>query len=128
MLRHNDGPTGTFNERRGMPFAFDGARGAGRHGKREEMRGSRIASPLSSWRLQRSQIGFSWRSAASSMVSLLIWVYYSSLIVLFGAELTQVWSNRFGSGTRPTHGAARMVQETHRVRDQPPLDGDSGPI
>ena len=87
-----------------------------------------IGKEIIAWYLQRSQIGFSWGSAASSMVSLLIWVYYSSLIVLFGAELTQVWSNRFGAGTHPTNGAARMVQEKHRVDDQPPLDGDSGSL
>ena len=39
--------------------------------------------------------------AAGSLVALLIWVYYSSVIVLFGAEVTQVYARRFGSGIRP---------------------------
>jgi membrane protein len=32
--------------------------------------------------------------AASSLVFVLLWTYYSSLILLFGAELTHVWSER----------------------------------
>jgi membrane protein len=36
--------------------------------------------------------------AAGSFVVLLIWIYYSTQILLFGAELTQVYANRFGSG------------------------------
>jgi membrane protein len=35
--------------------------------------------------------------AAGSVIGLLVWVYYSSVIVLFGAEITQVvarWSGR----------------------------------
>ncbi|QDU21254.1 YihY/virulence factor BrkB family protein [Urbifossiella limnaea] len=39
--------------------------------------------------------------AAGSFVVLLVWIYYSSLIVLFGAELTQVYATKFGSGLTP---------------------------
>lgn len=35
--------------------------------------------------------------AAGSFVVVLIWVYYSAQILLFGAEFTQVYSKRFGS-------------------------------
>lgn len=43
--------------------------------------------------------------AASSLVTLLLWVYYSSQILLFGAEFTQVYANRFGSGGKPSKHA-----------------------
>lgn len=39
--------------------------------------------------------------AAGSLVAWLLWVYYSSLIVLFGAEITAVYTSRLGSGIRP---------------------------
>lgn len=35
--------------------------------------------------------------AAGSLVVLLLWVYYSAQILLLGAELTEVYANRFGS-------------------------------
>lgn len=35
--------------------------------------------------------------AAGSLVVLLVWIYYSAQIVFFGAELTEVYSRRFGS-------------------------------
>ena len=37
--------------------------------------------------------------AASSLVVLLLWVYYSSLIFLIGAEFTQVFARKYGSRT-----------------------------
>ncbi|MEL6453537.1 MAG: YihY/virulence factor BrkB family protein [Cyanobacteria bacterium J06623_5] len=39
--------------------------------------------------------------AAGSFVVLLLWIYYSAQILLFGAEFTQVYANRFGSQIRP---------------------------
>ncbi|MFO0961245.1 MAG: YhjD/YihY/BrkB family envelope integrity protein, partial [Isosphaeraceae bacterium] len=42
--------------------------------------------------------------AAGSMVLLLVWIYYTSQILYFGAEFTQVYANRYGSRIRPTHG------------------------
>lgn len=38
--------------------------------------------------------------AAGSFVVLIFWVYYSSLILFFGAELTQVYASRCGSQVR----------------------------
>jgi len=35
--------------------------------------------------------------AAGSFVMLLIWIYYSTQILLFGAEFTQVYAHRHGS-------------------------------
>jgi membrane protein len=35
--------------------------------------------------------------AAGSLVTLLLWIYYSSLMFFFGAELTQVYATRYGS-------------------------------
>lgn len=44
------------------------------------------------------------------------WVYYSSLIVLLGAELTQVWANRSGYQGPLEEGPVRVVQEEHLLR------------
>lgn len=38
---------------------------------------------------------------AGSIVMILLWVYYSAMIFLYGAELTQVYARRFGSRIRP---------------------------
>jgi membrane protein len=39
--------------------------------------------------------------AAGSLVIVLVWVYYSSLILYFGAEFTKAYCNRFGNGISP---------------------------
>ncbi len=55
--------------------------------------------------------------AAAAFAILLAWVYYSSLILLFGAEFTQVWAKHQGRRIQPEPGAVRVVQETKHVRD-----------
>jgi membrane protein len=39
--------------------------------------------------------------AAGSLITVLLWVYYSSLIFFFGAEFTQVYAREYGSGLLP---------------------------
>ncbi|HEX2091707.1 MAG TPA: YihY/virulence factor BrkB family protein [Longimicrobiaceae bacterium] len=55
--------------------------------------------------------------AAGSLAVLLVWIYYASMIVLFGAEFTQVWAEERGGGIRPEPGAVRVVEEERIVRD-----------
>jgi membrane protein len=53
--------------------------------------------------------------AASSLVTLLLWIYYSSQILLFGAEFTQVYANEYGSQMEPTEYAVRVEQKEVEV-------------
>jgi len=46
--------------------------------------------------------------AASSLITLLLWVYYSSQILLFGAEFTQVYASRAGRCIKPDEYAIRV--------------------
>jgi len=43
--------------------------------------------------------------AAGSLVLVLVWVYYSAQIMLYGAEFTQVYANRMGDRIVPTPDA-----------------------
>ena len=45
---------------------------------------------------------------ASSLITLLLWVYYSSQILLFGAEFTQVYADRAGREVKPDKYAVRV--------------------
>ena len=47
--------------------------------------------------------------AAGSLVVLLLWVFYSAQIVLFGGEFTQVYAKRFGGGIKPDEHAVRAA-------------------
>jgi len=46
--------------------------------------------------------------AASSLITLLLWIYYSSQILLFGAEFTQVYAARAGRAFVPDKYAVRV--------------------
>ena len=46
--------------------------------------------------------------AASSLITLLLWVYYSSQILLFGGEFTQVYAARAGREFEPSEYAVRI--------------------
>lgn len=54
--------------------------------------------------------------AAGSFVLILLWVYYSAVIFLFGAEITRAYSERIGSRARPGSAPGRR---------QPPAESSS---
>ena len=59
--------------------------------------------------------------AAGSLAVLLLWIYYSSLIVLFGAEFTETWAReRRGETIEPEPGAIRVKREKQRVESSAP--------
>lgn len=49
--------------------------------------------------------------AAGSLVVLLLWIYYSGLILFIGAEFTQVWATRRGSHIEPAENAIPLTPE-----------------
>jgi membrane protein len=55
--------------------------------------------------LKNTDLASGWGTAAAAMIGVLVWMYYSSLIVLFGAELTQAWANGHGRAIEPAEGA-----------------------
>jgi membrane protein len=54
--------------------------------------------------------------AAGSLAVILIWVYYTSMILLFGAEITRVWAERYGTGVKPLKGAVEVVETERTVQ------------
>jgi membrane protein len=48
--------------------------------------------------------------AATSIILILTWVYYSSMILYFGAEFTEVYAKKFGKGIRASRNAVHFVK------------------
>lgn len=64
--------------------------------------------------------------AAGSLVVVLLWIYYSSLIFLLGAEFTRVHSRRYRIGrAEPEPGAVRTVTVTQTVETPTPVEATS---
>lgn len=53
-----------------------------------------------SFYISKSQVGSTY-GAAGSLVILLLWVYYSSTILYYGAEFTKAYAMKFGSAIHP---------------------------
>lgn len=64
--------------------------------------------------LGNSAVGSAY-GAAGSLIVLLVWVYYSSLVVLFGAELTRLVAKNYGKGVKPNQYAI-LVGESAGLR------------
>ena len=58
--------------------------------------------------------------AAGSLITVLLWVYYSALIFFLGAEFTKVYATEYGSGVEPGDNA-RLVdaEKTVETRRKP---------
>lgn len=64
--------------------------------------------------LGKSDVGSAY-GAAGSLVIILIWVYYSAQILLFGAEFTQVYANSVGARIVPSENA--VIEDPHKSKD-----------
>lgn len=58
--------------------------------------------------LGRSSVASAY-GAAGSLVIVLLWIYYSAQILLFGAKFTQVYSSRYGRHLQPVPGAQTVT-------------------
>ncbi|MGA7127624.1 MAG: YihY/virulence factor BrkB family protein [Chthoniobacterales bacterium] len=61
--------------------------------------------------------------AASSLVTLLSWIFYSAQIFLFGAEFTKVYAETYGSRVLPHHYAGKV--ERKEIELPPPEKSES---
>lgn len=66
--------------------------------------------------LGRSNVASAY-GAAGSLALILVWIYYSSLILFWGAELTQSYARHIGAHILPAKGAVRIVREKRHVND-----------
>jgi membrane protein len=73
----------------------------------------------------RASVGSAY-GAAGSLIAMLVWVYYSSLIVFFGAEFTHVWATRQRAvepmpyaepGAAPQTKSAAAAEQAAHVED-----------
>jgi membrane protein len=73
-----------------------------------------VGKKLFSLYLGHSSVGSSY-GAAGSLVIVVLWTYYSALIVLFGAEITQVQARLKGEQIKPTEHAV-VLNEHERLQ------------
>lgn len=66
------------------------------------------------WYFSLSDPAAQFSAAAASLAVLLVWVYYTSMIVLLGAEATQVYAVQYGHGIRPEEKAVRVTETIQR--------------
>lgn len=68
--------------------------------------------------LGRAGVGSAYGAAGSAIV-LMAWIYYSSLILLFGAEMTQVYARLYGGDVRSLDAAPAGTASTkgHALKD-----------
>ena len=63
--------------------------------------------------LGRTNVGSAF-GAAGSLIVLLSWVYYSSIIFFFGAEFTKAYAMEFGDRVRPDSDAVPVTTQARR--------------
>jgi membrane protein len=66
-----------------------------------------VSQALVGMYLRSSQVGSAY-SILGAVVIILVWVYYSALVFFFGAELTWMYANRFGSRIVPAPHALSL--------------------
>lgn len=69
--------------------------------------------------LGTSSIGTTY-GAAASIIIILSWVYYSAIILYFGAEFTKVYAKTLGKGIMPYSNAVYIVKTESREIPVPP--------
>ncbi|MFW6295956.1 MAG: YihY/virulence factor BrkB family protein [Halothece sp.] len=68
--------------------------------------------------LRNADIGSAY-GVAKSLIIVIVWVYYSAHIVLFGAEFTQVYARRFGDPIVPAEHAIHVpTYYDHRSQEE----------
>lgn len=75
-----------------------------------------IGNALIGLYLGNAEVGAAY-GAAGTIVLILVWIFYTAILLLFGAEFTQVWAQRKGKKIEPDDGAVRVVRSFEAVED-----------
>jgi membrane protein len=81
-----------------------------------------IGKFLISFYLGSSNLGQTY-GAAASVILILLWVYYSSIILFFGAEFTKVYALNYGGKIKPNDTAVFIVKSEQKEIDMTPAPG-----
>jgi membrane protein len=76
-----------------------------------------VGKSLISFYVANSSIGVTY-GAAASIIILLLWVYYTSIILFYGAEFTKVYTLNHGSGITPDDTAVFIIKR--EAKELPP--------
>jgi membrane protein len=55
--------------------------------------------------------------AAASIIIILTWVYYTSIILYFGAEFTKIFALEYGGGIVPNNTAVFIIKQEAKEID-----------
>jgi membrane protein len=75
--------------------------------------------------LGRTSVGSAY-GVAGSLVLILVWIYYSAQIFLFGAEFTQAYANRLGKRITPSRQAQWEAEGESAAEDRAEVEEGSG--
>lgn len=64
--------------------------------------------------------------AAGSLIVVLVWIYYSAQILMFGAEFTKLYAIRYGGGITPRNRAITLGEYYNRLEAEYGLNGNNG--
>ena len=78
-----------------------------------------------SFYIGKSNVGSTY-GAAGSLVILLVWIYYSSMILYFGAVFTKVYALKQGVQIEPNDYAVTVQEEQKETGKKPISDNDRG--
>ncbi len=57
--------------------------------------------------------------AAGAIILIMIWISYVAMILLFGAEFTRQWANKFGHGIKPKGSAVLIEDDSDAMAEIP---------
>jgi len=80
-----------------------------------------------SFYLGKQDLGASYGTSAS-IVILLTWIYYSSIILYFGAEFTKVYAKTDGTGISPNEHAVLMIRKEQVIQTPDSPEAKSGEV
>ena len=74
-----------------------------------------------SYYVGKLDVGLTYGTAASIII-LLLWVYYSSIILFFGAEFTRLYALHYGGGVKPYSTSVFIIKQEAKEIELSPLN------